>query len=234
MWLECCVEEHYIGGNLCSNRLAPNGQCDCINCTIYLSESLKSTTTLLVPSLPSPASMPWYSNPQIQSDCLLSILTMDATSSAELTRHDLGLELRPNPLPQTTPPSFEVPKRAQQSVKSPSIFPQFSELPFELRTQIWQYAVAQPRIVEIHKVVVKITLQEPTRNPPFPWDWPPKDIIRHYRSKTRDPPLLSTCHESREIAVPIYKKVLSVRVMNGGIYIDFKHDTIFLTPETLC
>ncbi|KAG4436748.1 hypothetical protein IFR05_007766 [Cadophora sp. M221] len=71
-------------------------------------------------------------------------------------------------------------------------------------------------------------------SPPFQLDWPDKDIVQHYRSKTNDPPLLSACHESREVGLRIYKKVLSVQLLNGGIYMDFKHDTIFTTPGTLC
>jgi hypothetical protein len=94
----------------------------------------------------------------------------------------------------------QAPKEPRAGCEQYSQFILFSKLPLEIWARIWYLAVQIPRVVEVHEtdLVVFIT------NRPTPLRSKPRskthDVV-HFRSKTSDPPLLSACHESRQIAL---------------------------------
>jgi hypothetical protein len=55
--------------------------------------------------------------------------------------------------------------------------------------------------------------------------------VVYFRSKTSDPPLLSTCHESRQIALTLgYKKTdLANEYCADAVYFECSCDTMYLT-----
>lgn len=203
----------------------------CIKCKIYVSLSTRR--------LPSPRQPLTWSQPVVYIERLrLTPIIMSSLTSRDFARHDVDLASRPQHSFQNTALSDAL--AGQQAVKQSSLFSKFSELPFELRTQIWQYAAAQPRLVEVHEVEVEVTFKGPPHRDD-PQDhallggWPRKETLTHYRSKTLDPFLLSTCHESRKVALPVHKKTLRIRILKGAVYLDYKHDTIsmHIFPEML-
>jgi hypothetical protein len=70
----------------------------------------------------------------------------------------------------------------------------------ETRAGIWYFAVQSPQVVEVHEtdlIVFIANRPTPLRSKPRP----KTHHVVHFRSKTSDPPLLSTCHELRQIAL---------------------------------
>lgn len=61
-------------------------------------------------------------------------------------------------------------------------------------------------------------------------------VCSHFRSRTFDPPLLSTCALSRSVALKsrfCSKRDLSHAVFNDGVYFTVSHDTAFLSAKTI-
>jgi hypothetical protein len=64
---------------------------------------------------------------------------------------------------------------------------------------------------------------------------PRRQEIAHLPSRITDPPLLRTCRESRDVALPPdYKKEISVKeYFTDSIYFEYEHDTKYFTREFL-
>ncbi|CZR54386.1 uncharacterized protein PAC_04270 [Phialocephala subalpina] len=92
-------------------------------------------------------------------------------------------------------------------ITSPTSFPYFPKLPAELRLRIWEYASPPPRIVEIA--------------------WSSK--VRSLVSLTRMPPILHTCHESRQAHIRKHQN-LTFGESNQRIFVNFNTDTLFFGP----
>ncbi|TAQ88984.1 hypothetical protein B7494_g2698 [Chlorociboria aeruginascens] len=107
----------------------------------------------------------------------------------------------------------------------------FSQLPIEIRRQIWKFALPDPRIIEIR--ANGRSLSDTTINvygdSTIDYDW-----------SKRGP--LSACYESREVFLEHYKQLeilsfdtglMSPRFKAPITYIDFRRDTILFKPHIL-
>lgn len=95
-------------------------------------------------------------------------------------------------------------------------FHQFSPLPPELRTRVWELTEAEPRIVEVF-----------TRPPNYTYGH-----FRYVKSTTRPPALLHACSESRRRALA---RSLYVRAFTSGsqpryTWVNFEMDMIAVKP----
>ncbi|KAJ8070950.1 hypothetical protein OCU04_001308 [Sclerotinia nivalis] len=118
-------------------------------------------------------------------------------------------------------PVSEIAAPHQRATAKPNTFPQFTMLPFELRTKIWDYACENPRIVSFLIFCRRIQYNEPRIMPI------PSTII---------PPILHVCTESRGHALKHYYtpyhyqvQVAGVNTREGGFYVNLKLDTIYIT-----
>ncbi|CZR61264.1 uncharacterized protein PAC_11160 [Phialocephala subalpina] len=88
----------------------------------------------------------------------------------------------------------------------PQDFPQFANLPLELRRVIWEYAAAG------WTQVIPLSLS----NPKEAWEDPPFDSRKHlFASEMAAPPLLYACHDSRAAALEFYTRGLDFEVKNA-------------------
>ncbi|KAH6676417.1 hypothetical protein B0J14DRAFT_560717 [Halenospora varia] len=106
----------------------------------------------------------------------------------------------------------------------------FKKLPPELRNRIWEFAAWEPRIVEIHQMVLAIDYRRVIS--------PESDAYaraRHFRSRSLDPPLLSTCKESRVAALYRgYKRSeLAHEFVPDSVYFETRQDTMFFSSKSL-
>ncbi|KUJ20969.1 uncharacterized protein LY89DRAFT_715269 [Mollisia scopiformis] len=93
-------------------------------------------------------------------------------------------------------------------MRKPSItFPQFPQLPPELRLCIYKLATPPPRIIELA------------------WSSKARTLV----SLTPPPPLLQTCHESRHYHISRYKSMV-FGYSSQIILVNFDQDTIFFGP----
>ena len=92
----------------------------------------------------------------------------------------------------------------------PRTLHRFQELPAEIRIQIWQYCLPEPRVIEI-------------RNDR---DFPDATSI------CRIPPMLHACLESREIASQVYGLSLGMDGKPGQIWVDFERDTVYFGAKS--
>lgn len=123
-------------------------------------------------------------------------------------------------------------REAAERERAYESFTFFPKLPFELQMMIWELAAAEPRVVEVHSVSLSAEM-EPTHHP----NWSsPTVVCPHFRSRTFDPPLLSTCALSRSVALNsrfFSKRDLSHALLNDGVYLALKHDIAFLSATTM-
>jgi len=108
-------------------------------------------------------------------------------------------------------------------------FTLFPKLPFEIRAQIYAYALPEPRLIELICEVpsrLKLSLNSKTE----------KQTHAHlldYVSKAPIPSLLHVCRESRGEAMRTYELGLGYGHENRGkIFIDFTRDTLLITKQT--
>jgi hypothetical protein len=100
----------------------------------------------------------------------------------------------------------------------PRTFPQFRQLPPEIRRQIWQCSIQIPRVIEIRNPGPGTTkkLQDPGM-----------------MSTCRIPPVLHACQESRAEALTRYKLSFGTELSDGTpvlpsrVYVDFSQDIIY-------
>ncbi|KAE8441906.1 hypothetical protein EG329_004164 [Mollisiaceae sp. DMI_Dod_QoI] len=85
-----------------------------------------------------------------------------------------------------------------------SMFLWFPDLPLEIQTMIWEQAALLPRVVEI-------TFQ-------------PEQMFR------APPALLSTCHESRRISLPVYRKS-TLSYYGSTTYFNYEKDTLYFLDK---
>lgn len=90
--------------------------------------------------------------------------------------------------------------------------------------KIWRYAVNEPRIVEVHVAELYAWISRGDERPH-------REIIKHYRSKTDDPPLLRTCRESWAVAsLNGYKRTdLASQYCADSVYFEYEVDTMYIT-----
>jgi hypothetical protein len=124
----------------------------------------------------------------------------------------------------------KAPKEPNAGFEQYSQFTLFPKLPPEVRARIWYFAVQSPRVVEVLEarvIVFIINYPTPLRSKPRPRS----HEMTHFRSKTSDPPLLSTCHESRQMALRLgYKKSdLANEYCPDAVYFECSCDTMYLT-----
>lgn len=111
-------------------------------------------------------------------------------------------------------------------------FSKFSCLPKEIRLHIWKLASRTPRVVEVHPTLLKIEytyLRTTERDAEY------LDLqVNHLRSRTAPPPLLRACYESREVALPLFKKtVIANPFIPDSVYFECEIDTMYLTADVL-
>lgn len=98
-------------------------------------------------------------------------------------------------------------------------FPQFSDLPTELRLQIWALAIPQ-RVLSV--TCTKGILTPSTRR-----------YAQRFSTTSPAPALLLTCKESRAIALTVYSTYFRTRGSSHGIQASFVHDTVLLPEGTI-
>ncbi|KAH8678833.1 hypothetical protein BGZ60DRAFT_428655 [Tricladium varicosporioides] len=109
-------------------------------------------------------------------------------------------------------------------------FTVFKKLPPELRNRIWEFAAWEPRVVEMHQMVLDIDYRyiiSPNAEAHVQ--------ARHFRSRSLDPPLLSTCKESRAAALYRgYKRTeLAHELVSDSVYFETRRDILFFSSKSL-
>lgn len=94
-------------------------------------------------------------------------------------------------------------------------FHPFPRLPLELRTMIWQMAVA-PRDVKVSEQADHIQEGGSTF----------RSTRRYFKSPTPPPALLHACHESRSICTPFYTKAFTYGAQPRYTWVNYALDTI--------
>jgi hypothetical protein len=95
----------------------------------------------------------------------------------------------------------------------------FSELPTELRLQIWALAIPN-RVLPI--TCTKGILSPSTHR-----------YVQRFNTTSPPPALLLACRESRSIALTIYSSFFRTKSSPQGIYASFAHDTVSLHEGTV-
>lgn len=125
-------------------------------------------------------------------------------------------------------------EEAEEFPDDSSTFTLFAELPLELQRRIWHFAALVPRIVEVHEVQLYAWVAEASEPGSSKSISPRCSQITHFRSRTGDPPLLRTCRESREAALPKYKRTdLANEYCADSIYFEYDYDTMYLSQNTM-
>ncbi|KAG9249495.1 uncharacterized protein F5Z01DRAFT_669104 [Emericellopsis atlantica] len=103
-------------------------------------------------------------------------------------------------------------------IKKRDRFHQFSRLPPEIRTRVWELTEAEPRIVEVYTHPPTIVFKQ----------------IEYIRSPVRPPAVLHVCREARRCALA---RSLYVRAFTSGskprdTWVNFEFDMISVRPIT--
>ncbi|KAM3072185.1 hypothetical protein ACMFMF_007579 [Clarireedia jacksonii] len=99
------------------------------------------------------------------------------------------------------------------SQPKPRTFTRFSSLPTELRLQIWQRVVPDPRTVCIRYELRRVEIGGST----LPGSWMSNEPV---------PVLLHICRESREIGLSHYQLAFGSVIHEAKVYFDFERDCL--------
>jgi hypothetical protein len=102
-------------------------------------------------------------------------------------------------------------------------FPKFSDLPAELRLKIWSYALPTRRVLEIgHR-----------SSHPFHGPSPQDSALLSIKTKPHDLALLSTCFESRALALKTYR-IYNFHGFHSPFFFNPNRDAVLMSnPECL-
>jgi hypothetical protein len=106
-------------------------------------------------------------------------------------------------------------------------FPQFSNLPTELRLKIWAFILQRPRCVKLKLYKIWATVDAGGYDA----------RVRGYKFKpsptrTLVPPLLSVNRESREVALKTYKLHFNTTLSKAKIYFNMEVDCLLLNTRS--
>jgi hypothetical protein len=120
-------------------------------------------------------------------------------------------------------------------------FKYFSKLPLELQIKIWKIAAWEPRVVELHSTSLLVNYtptpledKETGSDSPLFHGLPPLRALA-FRSQTLNPPLLSTCTESRRIALRrnYTRSHLQHNLVPDPPFFDLLCDTMFISSKNM-
>jgi hypothetical protein len=123
------------------------------------------------------------------------------------------------------------PEDFDDNTSNPDVFARFPQFPHELLNTSGCKPATSPALVEVHTTHLEIAYERRDDDGELVLH---KGRIKHYRSWTADPPLLRTCHASREVALRFYRKIfLSNPFVFDSVYFEEDIDTMYLTSEAL-